>query len=114
MGGEAVPKAVRCEANRQPGLSYGFLYRALDALFVNVVPPDVAAARVLREIVRHKDILPAPLKGSPVRRCTPQATAAAGSAAPPPGESFEAYHPSSIGVIYVMIAWRLWAVKPFF
>ena len=47
------------------------------------------------------------------RRCTPQATAAVGSAAPPPGESFEAYHPSSIGVICVMIAWRLRAVKPF-
>ena len=64
MGGEAVPKAVRREANRQPGLPYGFLHRALDALFVNVVSPDVAAARVLREIVRRKDILPAPLKGS--------------------------------------------------
>jgi hypothetical protein len=46
-------------------------------------------------------------------RCT-QATAAAGSATPRPGESFEAYHPSSIGVICVMIAGRLWAVKPFF
>lgn len=31
-----------------------------------------------------------------------------------PVESFEAYHTSFIGVICVMIAWRLWAVKPFF
>jgi hypothetical protein len=35
------------------------------------------------------------------------------STAPRPGESFEAYHPSSIGVICVMIAWRLRAVKAF-
>jgi hypothetical protein len=47
-------------------------------------------------------------------RCTLLATAAGDSAAPRPGESFEAYHPSSIGVICVMIPWRLLAVKPFF
>ncbi len=45
---------------------------------------------------------------------TDHATAAAGSAAPRPGESFEAYHPPSIGVICVMITLRLWAVKPVF
>lgn len=80
MGGEAVPKAVGREANRQPGLPYGSLHRALDALFVNVVP----------------------------------LTAAAGSVARRPGESFEAYHASSIGVICLMIAWKLWGVKRFF
>jgi hypothetical protein len=76
-------------------------------------------------IVKNKDLTPfitphsagwsSPVPRLPAaRRCTPQATAAAGSAAPRPGEAFEAYHPSLIGVICVMIVSKLWAVKPFF
>ena len=49
MGGEAVPKAVRREANRQPALPDGLLNRPLNKLFVNMVTSGMAAAGVLRE-----------------------------------------------------------------
>jgi hypothetical protein len=48
------------------------------------------------------------------RRCSPLATAAAGSAAPPPVESFEAYHPSHSRMLCITSLWNILVVQPFF
>jgi hypothetical protein len=59
MGREWMPKAVRGEPDRQTRRADRLLNGSLDTLLVDVMPPDVSAARILGVIVRGKDVLPA-------------------------------------------------------
>jgi len=60
MRRKAVAEAVRREANGQSRLPNSISNGAPDPLFVKVMPPDMAAARIPGEVVGGEDVLPNP------------------------------------------------------
>ena len=59
---EAVPEAVRCEADGQTCPSNRFPYGALNPLLIKMVTPDMPAAGIGRIAVGGKNILLTPFK----------------------------------------------------